>query len=160
IPLSEAIRLQRSSPMACEGSLKVSCGPLEGNSLHHRAGLGYTTAIWIAIIDSQGAREMNHLSSISVGLVLAVTLAFPIAVLADKDDGAPADVTVQFGQNQFPQSAPPLNHILDPNDVTINKGGTVTFEVNGGGHGIAIYPVSKNTDREDIGEDLCQPNAA
>jgi hypothetical protein len=48
--------------MARGGSLKVSCGPLEGNNLHHRASLGHTIAIWMAIIDSQGAREMNHLS--------------------------------------------------------------------------------------------------
>ena len=32
----------------------------------------------------------------------------------------------------------------------------MTFVVNGGGHGIAIYPVSKNTTREDISADLCQ----
>src|SRR5207248_9465410 len=33
--------------------------------------------------------------------------------------------------------------------------GTVTFVVNGGGHGITIHPVSKNTTRADIAEDLC-----
>ena len=49
-----------------------------------------------------------------------------------------------------------LAHILDPNEVTIFKGGTVTFTVHGMGHGIAIYPVSKNTTRVDIAEDLCQ----
>jgi plastocyanin len=119
-----------------------------------------TIVIWISINESKGATEMNNLRSLSVGLVLAVTLAVPMAVSSDQNDGAPADVIVQFGQNQFPQSPAPANHFLDPNDVTINKGGTVTFEINGGGHGIAIYPVSSKTDREDIEEDLCQPNPA
>ena len=33
-------------------------------------------------------------------------------------------------------------HVVVPDEVTIAKGGTVTFMVNGGGHGVAIYPVS------------------
>lgn len=98
---------------------------------------------------------MDNSRSIIVGLVLAVTLAFPMVVSADKVDGAPAAVIVQFGQLP-PQDPQPASHILVPNDVAINKGGIVTFEVNGGGHGIAIYPVSKDTVREDIEEDLCQ----
>ena len=32
--------------------------------------------------------------------------------------------------------------------------------MNGGGHGIAILPVSSKTDRLDIEEDLCQPSSA
>jgi hypothetical protein len=98
---------------------------------------------------------MNTLRSIVVSSVLIVTFIFPIAVLADSDDRAPADVTVQFGEPVFPQSAPPANHFLLPNEVTIKKGGTVTFDVNGGGHGIAIVPVNKKTSRIDIEEDLC-----
>ena len=47
------------------------------------------------------------------------------------------------------------NQVVVPEDVTIGKGGTVTFVVNGPGHGIAIYPVSKNTTREDITAQLC-----
>ena len=98
---------------------------------------------------------MDNLRSIIVGLVLAVTLAVPMVVSADKDDGAPADVTVQFGQTRPPISSPRQPR-SDPDDVTVNIGGTVTFTVNGGGHGIAIFPVSKNTVRADIEEDLCQ----
>ena len=50
------------------------------------------------------------------------------------------DATVNFGQpqNQTPDPAPvgaAVAHFLMPNDVTIRKGGTVTFVVNGGGHG-------------------------
>lgn len=105
---------------------------------------------------------MNTPISLSKGLVLAATLVFPMVVWADNDDNnkGPANVVVQFGQNRFPQDAAPLNHFLDPNDVTIGRDGTVTFEFNGGGHGIAIYQVSKKTTRRDIEEDLCQPSPA
>lgn len=101
---------------------------------------------------------MNNRKSLSVGLVLAVTLAVPMAISADHIARVPTDVIVQFGQNQFPQDAAPFNRFMDPNEVTIVKGGTVTFEFNGGGHGIAIYPVSLTTSREDIEENLCQPD--
>ena len=69
------------------------------------------------------------------------------------------DAVVQFGHPVHPQPPAPDNHILDPNDATIFKGGTVTFTMNGAGHGVAIYPVSKNTTRAHIAEDLCQGGA-
>ena len=66
------------------------------------------------------------------------------------------NAVVQFGE-PHPQSSPAaVTHFLLPDDVTILKGGTVTFVVNGGGHGIAIHEVSKSTTREDIAADLCQ----
>jgi hypothetical protein len=71
------------------------------------------------------------------------------------DKPAVEDAVVNFGAVQ-PQPAPPAHHVLVPNEVTIVKGGTVTFIINGPGHGIAIYPVSKNTTRAHIEEDLCQ----
>jgi hypothetical protein len=43
-------------------------------------------------------------------------------------------------------------HQLTPEEVTIFKDGQVTFQVHGGGHGIAIYEVSKDTTRDDIGQ--------
>src|SRR3954468_9258669 len=46
-------------------------------------------------------------------------------------------------------------HHLTPEEVTVVKGGQVTFQVHGGGHGIMIYEVSKDTTREDIGRYLC-----
>jgi len=48
-----------------------------------------------------------------------------------------------------------LLHRLTPEEVTIGKGGQVTFQVHGGGHGFAIYEVSTKTTREDIGRFLC-----
>jgi len=103
--------------------------------------------------------------------VLAVAVTFTITGRAHDKDGdkdkdkvaAVQDATVNFGQpqNQTPDAAPvgaAVTHFLMPNDVTINKGGTVTFVVNGGGHGIAIHPVSKDTTRQDIAKDLCDGN--
>ena len=72
------------------------------------------------------------------------------------DKPAVQDAIVEFGFPTHPQPAAPHNHVLLPNDVTVVKGGTVTFKMNGPGHGLAIYPVSKNTTRQDIAEDLCQ----
>jgi hypothetical protein len=46
-------------------------------------------------------------------------------------------------------------HHLTPEEVTIGKGGQVTFQIHGGGHGLAIYEVSKKTTREDLGQFLC-----
>jgi plastocyanin len=65
----------------------------------------------------------------------------------------PVDAVVHFGP-PHPQPLPG-NHVLVPDEVTIRKGGTVTFQVNGGGHGVAIYPVSTKTMRTDIEADLC-----
>ena len=46
-------------------------------------------------------------------------------------------------------------HHLTPEETTIAKGGQVTFQIHGGGHGFAIYEVSKDTTREDLGQFLC-----
>ena len=47
-----------------------------------------------------------------------------------------------------------IHHLL-PDDVTIRKGGQVTFQVHGGGHAMALYEVSRNTKRDDLGQALC-----
>jgi hypothetical protein len=46
-------------------------------------------------------------------------------------------------------------HHLTPEEVTILKDGQVTFQIHGGGHGMAIYEVSKDTTRDNIGQFLC-----
>ena len=48
-----------------------------------------------------------------------------------------------------------LLHHLTPEEVTIGENGEVTFQIHGGGHGIAIYEVSRNTTRDDLGQFLC-----
>jgi hypothetical protein len=79
-----------------------------------------------------------------VTAALALALAFPLAAHTDdkdKDkDKAPLDAIVNFGDPVTLAGA--ANQVLVPNDTTIRKGGTVTFVVNGGGHGIAIYPIT------------------
>jgi plastocyanin len=107
---------------------------------------------------------MKKTSVIVVAVVAA--LAFPSVGRAD-DKGKGQDnkvvaeaIVVHFGQAQpqTPDAAPvgaAVTHFLTPNDLTIKKGQAVNFVVNGGGHGIAIHSVSKNTTRQDIAEDLC-----
>lgn len=46
-------------------------------------------------------------------------------------------------------------HNLTPEEVTILKGGEVSFQIHGGGHAMAIYEVSKNTTRDEVGQYLC-----
>jgi plastocyanin len=88
---------------------------------------------------------MNHRA---IPLVIAA-LALPILLSAETSgqgiDKVPADVVVHFGDPVNLAGA--ANQVVVPDDVTIRKGGTVTFVVNGAGHGIAIYPVSKDTTR-------------
>jgi hypothetical protein len=97
---------------------------------------------------------------IVVGAVLALSVTVPTIGRANDKDKKPAqDWVVHFGQPQ-PQDTPAaVTHFLLPDDLTIHKGDTVTFVVNGGGHGIAIHPVSKKTTRDDIAADLCQGGA-
>jgi len=101
---------------------------------------------------------MSRKAFLALTVLCAIVVASqPRAAATGSDhDAAVLDAVVQFGHGQ-PQPAPAVvTHLLDPDDVTINKGGTVTFVVNGGGHGLAIYPVAKKTTREDIAADLCQ----
>jgi hypothetical protein len=102
---------------------------------------------------------MNVRSSAFTATVLAafVTVFLGATPRQDvTDNPAVQDALVNFGHPVHPQPPAPHHHTLYPNDVTIFKGGTVTFSMHGGGHGIAIYPVSKNTTRAHIAEDLCQ----
>jgi hypothetical protein len=46
-------------------------------------------------------------------------------------------------------------HHLTPEEVTIFKDGQVTFQIHGGGHAMAIYEVSKDTTRDQLGQFLC-----
>ena len=46
-------------------------------------------------------------------------------------------------------------HRLAPEEVTILKGGQVRFQIHNGGHQMAIYQVSKDTTRDQIGQALC-----
>lgn len=104
----------------------------------------------------------------TAALIFAASIGTAVrAKDGDKDKVAAVhDATVQFAmhQPQPPGAGVPgspdnvSTHFLNPEDVTILKGGTVTFVVNGGGHGIAIHEVNKKTTREDIAAGLCDGN--
>jgi hypothetical protein len=99
-------------------------------------------------------------ATIIAGVALALATAIQSRGKADGQQSgtdhakAVPDAFVNFG-SPHPQPPGQLSNQVVPDEVTINKGGTVTFRVNGGFHGIAIYPVSKNTTRDDITRQLC-----
>ena len=103
---------------------------------------------------------MKHVRAILIGAaVVSLAAASPMAGGNDDNDHdkkAPKDVVVAFGQPQPQSTVPAEARVLVPAEATVGVGGTVTFDVNGPGHGIGVYPVSRNTTREDIEEDLCQ----
>jgi len=88
-----------------------------------------------------------------VAAAFALSLAIPLTARTYDHQKPPSDIVVNFGDPVTLAGA--ANQVLVPDEATIQKGGTVTFVVNGGGHGIAIYPVSKKTTREDITAQLC-----
>jgi plastocyanin len=116
---------------------------------------------------SRGMKRSMEMSIRTTGiLVAALAIAVSLSTVGraqDQETSALRNAVVHFGQPQ-PQTPDPapvgaaVTHFLFPNDVTIQKGGTVTFVVNGGGHGIAIHPVGEHTTRAEIAEDLCAGN--
>ena len=107
---------------------------------------------------------MNNARTSILAVAVMAALAFPVTGGADEQENAATEAFVQFGQLVTPAPAAgslagTLTHFLLPDDVTIRKDGSVTFVVNGGGHGIAIHRVNKKTTRQDIAEDLCQGGA-
>jgi plastocyanin len=113
-------------------------------------------------------------------LVTTAIVALPLTsfVTQGRDDDhddharAPAKAQVDFGVLPTAPLGPPpclqtgaiggpadpcsyLLHRLTPEETTVAKGGEVSFQVHGGGHGIALYRVSKDTTREGIGQFLC-----
>jgi hypothetical protein len=114
-------------------------------------------------------------------LVAAAIMAAPIVSFAQHgdlshDQPAVPDAAVDFGVLPTAPLGPPpcatgiapspaiggpadpcaykLHH-LTPEEVTILKGGQVTFQVHGGGHAMAVYEVSKDTTRDEVGQFLC-----
>lgn len=90
-------------------------------------------------------------------LAFGITIALSSAVVIEAQNQLLTDTTVMnFGPTN--SSAPPMSaplHVVVPDEVTIAKGETVTFMINGGGHGLAIYPVSEHTTRAHIIDGLC-----
>jgi len=109
--------------------------------------------------------------------VAVALLAAPAAAFAQKDSQkpAPTSATVDFGVLPTEPIGGPTTkclqagaiggpvdpcsyrlHHLTPEEVTIKQGGEVTFQIHGGGHGFAIYEVSRDTTREELGQFLCE----
>lgn len=113
----------------------------------------------------------------TASLLVAVAFAsLPLLVASAKDDDkkkpAVQDATVDFGVLPTAPLGPapclqtgaiggPTDpcayklHNLTPEEVTIRKGGQVSFQIHGGGHGFAIYKVDEDTTRDQIGQFLC-----
>ena len=89
--------------------------------------------------------------SAEVGFGVLPTVPLGPAPCVQANDPAPGGATI--GGPTDP-CAYKLHH-LTPEEVTIFKGGEVTFQVHGGGHGLAIYEVSKDTTRDELGQFLC-----
>jgi hypothetical protein len=118
---------------------------------------------------------MNKRLAIAVGAAL---LVLPLIGFAQKGSGkqkAPENTGVDFGvlpngplgtvDEGCVQSGAGIGgpadpcayrlHHLTPEEAVVAKGGEVTFEVHGGGHAPALYRVSKDTTRNDLGQFLC-----
>lgn len=126
---------------------------------------------------------MKRQAILALAAACALAVAFPLTGNAKDNDhnhaNAAKDAAVDFGVLSakadgtiVPIGPPPCAqtltlvggptdpcsyklHHLTPEETTISKGGEVTFQTHGGGHGIAIYPVSKNTTRDEIGQFMC-----
>src|SRR6266496_4471277 len=109
-------------------------------------------------------RFVNIVLGLTAGLVLPVVGWSQKGDLTHEQPGVP-NAAVDFGVlPTVPLGPPPclqtgaiggptdpcayMLHHLTPEEVTVNKEGQVTFQVHGGGHGIAIYEVSKDTTRD------------
>jgi hypothetical protein len=117
-----------------------------------------------------------RLNCLFVAVAIAATPAASLAQTSDASahhaSHAPATAAVDFGVLPTAPLGPlpclqsgaiggPADpcaykiHLLTPDEVTIGKGGEVTFQIHGGGHAFAIYEVSKGTTREEVGQFLC-----
>jgi hypothetical protein len=102
-------------------------------------------------------RQPTNRAELVIAFGIAIALSLAVGIEAQNQLLDPTLTTViNFGPvgSDAPPMSPPL-HVVVPDEVTIAKGETVTFMVNGGGHGLAIYPVHKHTTRADIIEGLC-----
>ena len=109
-------------------------------------------AVWAAVVmlpviaSAQGDVTHDHPAAPSAMVGFGVFPAAPLGpppCLQSGAIGGPAD-----------PCAYKIHH-LEPEEVTILKGGEVTFQVHGGGHAMAIYEVSKDTTRDEVGQFLC-----
>jgi hypothetical protein len=152
-------------------SRRRSCCPL----LTHQTRLTQRAAV----AAKETAMNIRHALVGVVGAVCTAVVMLPITGSAQKGDlthhhPAATDAAVDFGvlptaplgpapcvQSPATAIGGPTDpcaykiHHLTPEEVTIFKGGQVTFQIHGGGHAFAIYEVSKDTTRDEVGQYLC-----
>jgi plastocyanin len=114
-----------------------------------------------------------RMKSVFVAVALVTVPALSFAQQGESQKPAASSATVDFGVLPTGPLGPPpclqvgaiggpadpcsyKIHHLTPEEVTIKQGGEVTFQIHGGGHGFAIYEVSKDTTREELGQYLCK----
>ena len=117
-----------------------------------KARLSYVLVVWAAVValPASGWAQQGHKhgppapsdAAVDFGVLPTAPLG-PAPCLQSGAIGGPGD-----------PCSYKLHH-LTPEEVTVFKDGQVTFQIHGGGHGMAIYEVSKNTTREDLGQFLC-----
>ena len=119
---------------------------------------------------------MQTRPALAVVAVCAAVMLLPLAAAAQHDHQppkhAPETAAVDFGILPLAPLGPspclqtgaiggPADpcaykiHVLTPEEVTIAHRGEVTFQIHGGGHAMAIYEVSKDTTRDEVGQYLC-----
>ena len=119
---------------------------------------------------------MQTRPALAVVAACAAVMLLPVAQAAQHDHHrpthAPETAAVDFGILPLAPLGPPpclqtgliggpgdpcayKIHVLTPEEVTIAHRGEVTFQIHGGGHAMAIYEVSKDTTRDEVGQYLC-----
>lgn len=114
--------------------------------MRFKALLVSTAVVAMQALSLAGDQNHNHApTAAEVGFGI-----FPTGPL-----GAPGSGCAQTGFGGPTDPCSYKIHALQPEETTIARGGEVTFHVHGGGHAMAIYQVSKDTTRDELGQYLC-----
>ena len=117
--------------------------PLSTGDAGMRMTLGFVAVAFLAVPAASLAQQAATSATVDFGVLPLMPLGGPETVCLQSGFGGPTDLCAY------------KLHNLTPEEVTIRKGGEVTFQIHGGGHGFAIYEVSKDTTRSELGQYLC-----
>jgi hypothetical protein len=104
------------------------------------------TALSLVVWAQDGDRSHQHEGVPGASVDFGVLPTGPLGPPPCLQSGAIGGITDPCAYKQ---------HHLTPDEVTVFKDGEVTFQIHGGGHALAIYEVSKDTTRDEIGQFLC-----
>ena len=173
--------MARAHPPSGRGCVLARLALASAQLLRHREGMpgqfrGARTLGAAAVVVCPSERGESRMRM--KGLFVAIALVAAPTLASAQHEHPPANAAVDFGVLPAGPTgvlvpigplpclqagaiggpaipAPTSCTCLTPEETTIAKGGQVTFQVHGGGHGFAIYEVSKDTTREDLGQFLC-----